>query len=587
MTQSPQILSGSLSVTDRTISAIPPKDDGGVTLFNRIKTLIDARIAAIWLHSHEEIRMESALGRMAHNSSFLQKDAPETERLFGNCAIWSLTSGVDGKPGWCQPDGWTSMPDNPPKDYRRGEEIPKDFAPNPAMAAAPHGALLQAISYAKEHPMSPWILIVRDAHMFLKNDAWRRAIKDASRQLRSTMTTIVMLSVESELPPDLKNDVALVRPGLPTKQALLAQVKSTAKQFEITIDCEACADALRGLGIRQATDIMLLDYKEHNGTIDPIRLSQAKAKELASVDGLTFEGESWSIGSVGGLEEYKVWLKQRKNGFSKKAREFGLPTPRGVLFIGIPGCGKTLGARASAGYLGLPLISFNLSSCEGGIVGETASRMMRALDTIDALSPCVALFDEIEKALGQGGERDGGSKQTLLRLLLVWLQDRKSTVFVCFTANDVSGLPPELTRAGRLDETFFVDLPSSKDRQSIIKIHLDKRNRTLPDPTIKSLADSLPGFSGGEIEKAVENALWTAWDRNASPLEADDILEASKAIVPMSLTYAEKIAKLREWAYGRARYASPPEVAPVKPIYKPDSAPTGNLTSNLKDMESW
>lgn len=546
-------------------------------MLSRVKTMIGARVPVIWLLTTEEQRAESGLASLALTMEF------NSRKCF--FAIWSLTGGKDSKPGWCKSDGWTGAP------------IPNDFAKNPQMEGVSHGALLQARDYALENKTQPFIMVVRDAHTFMKIDPWRRAVKDLSRQLRDTLATLVLLSVSEEIAPDLRRDVAIVRPGLPSIDVLTANVKKTLESLESKVSPRLCAMALRGLGIKQAMDLLNLDFVEHNGNVDPERLSRLKAEELASVHGVHFEGESHQLGGVGGLDHYKAWLRKRRYAFSPEARDAGIDEPKGCVFVGVPGGGKTLTARATAGELKQPLITLNLSECEGGIVGETATRMAEALRTVDALAPCTVLIDEIEKALGSGGEHDGGSKRTLVRLLLIWLQERQSQVFTCITSNDISGLPPELTRKGRIDEIWFVDLPSLADREAIVRIHLAKRTRTLDDSTISEIAGKLKGFTGSEIEETIKEAILTAWARQCEhgdgTLTVADVLNAATDIVPMAVTYADKLNGIRAWAKGRARRASDadPDVTTKVPEApkKPETAPPIGAANLFRDAlkEPW
>jgi len=530
-------------------------------LLSRVQAFISARVPVIWLVTGEEQRAEGGIASLASNMLF--------KGNAGLCAIWSTTSGKDNKPGWTTPDGWT------------GPEIPGNFAPNPQAEMSPFGALLQARDYAIAHPTQPLVLVVRDAHHHMKTPQWRRAVKDLSRQLRDTLTTLILLSVSSEIDPDIKRDIAIIKPGLPSVEVLTSAAKQALTTLGVKdVHPHDCALALRGLGVREAQDLIKLDYVEH-AQVDTERLSKLKAESLASVHGVHFEGESQNLGDVGGLDKYKAWLNKRLYAYRPEARARGVDEPKGAVFVGVPGGGKTLTARATASKLGFPLIVLNLSECEGGIVGETATRIGEALRTADALAPCVVLIDEIEKALGSGGEHDGGSKRTLVRLLLIWLQERQSQVFTCITSNDISGLPPELTRKGRVDEIWFVDLPNKKDRQTILEIHLAKRaNRKLPTKELAAAATKLQGFTGSEIEETVKESILTAWERYCEgqapddTVTVDDLIGSARDIVPMSITYADKLSAIRAWSKGRARLASEPDEAPKPRPAKPKEPET-------------
>jgi SpoVK/Ycf46/Vps4 family AAA+-type ATPase len=532
-------------------------------LLSRVQAFVSARVPVIWLVTGEEQRAEGGIASLASNMKFKDNE--------GLCAIWSTTTGQDNKPGWTTPDGW------------KGEGVPV-FGPNPQLAMSPHGALLQARDWAIDHPTQPMVLIVRDAHHFTKKPEWRRTVKDLSRQLRDTLTTLILLSVSDQIDPDIKRDIAIIKPGLPSVEVLTTAAKQALTTLGVKdVHPHDCALALRGLGVREAQDLIKLDYVEHS-QVDTERLSKLKAESLASVHGVHFEGEPSELADVGGLDKYKAWLNKRLFAFKPEARARGVDEPRGCVFVGVPGGGKTLTARATASKLGFPLIVLNLSECEGGIVGETATRMAEALRTVDALAPCVVLIDEVEKALGSGGEHDGGSKRTLVRLLLIWLQERQSQVFTCITSNDISGLPPELTRKGRIDEIWFVDLPNKADRETILSIHLAKRaDRSLKPKELSAIAGKLNGYTGSEIEEAVKESILTAWERYCEGRAPDDtvtstdVINAARDIVPMSVTYADKLAAIRAWAQGRARLASEPDEPkpkPKAPERKPERAPS-------------
>ena len=537
------------TVTAKDKSLENKTEDFGILGF--VPKMLSARIPVVWFVTAEEQRTETDVARLMGGTTWKGHQ--------GFCAIWSLTSGNKHKAGWTTPDGWSEkMP------------IPEDFAPDEQSTVSPHGALTAACEYALKNKTQPFIMVVRDAHIHMKEPVWRRTVKDLFKKLRDTLGSLILLSVSDDIHPDMKHDITIVRPGLPDIKTLTRHVTQALSDLGFEADPHQCAMALRGLGTGQAKDLLKLDIVKNHGTANPERLSKLKAEKLASVHGVHFEGEGYAMGSVGGLDHYKAWLHKRLHALTPQAREAGIDEPKGCVFVGVPGGGKTLTARATAAKLKLPLISLNLSECEGGIVGETATRMAEALRTIDALAPCVVLIDEIEKALGSGGEHDGGSKRTLVRLLLIWLQERRSQVFTCITSNDISGLPPELTRKGRIDEIWFVDLPSRIDREAIVRIHLAKRLRSLTDSEIAKTALSVEGYTGSEIEEAIKEAILTAWTRQCEggngALTIDDVLAAAKDIVPMAVTYASKLDAIREWAKGRARRASDADVeAPPTP----------------------
>ena len=572
-----------------------------IDMFRQLKLYINSRIPVIWLQTSEESRAENGIANYAKT---LEWDGEKA--IFG---IWSLTGGDPQIGGWDEFKGW------------KGPPLPDDFRPTDPikakMIATPNGGLLAAINWATENRLTPAILIVRDAHCFLKNDYWRRVIKDAESNLRNTLTTIVCISVLSDVPQDIRRNLAFIKPGLPSLSALIRLISPTAiklkldfiflkknatekdlleikglkeeEQHDVLLQRFAerqnmakekaqnaiiselsskYATALRGLTGHQASDIITLDYAK-NRDVDIARLGKLKAQELASVPGVSFRGEASGFSSIGGFDAFKSWMRKRRYAFGEAARKAKVDQPKGVTLIGIPGNGKTSIAIAAACELGLPFIVFNPSECEGGIVGETATKTMEALITLDALAPNVTLVDEIEKVFGGPGNLDGGSKSGMMRLFLIWLQERKSECFTIITSNDIAGLPPELLRLGRVDQTFWCDLPSKKERAEILNIHLEKRDRKLPQKVISRIAgDLLDGFTGCEIEQICKESHLAAYSRYCEgedgELTASDIEREAKEITPLADTYQEKLGELRAWAKGRARFASTPD---------PDDAP--------------
>ncbi len=259
-----------------------------------------------------------------------------------------------------------------------------------------------------------------------------------------------------------------------------------------------------------------------------------------------------TLDQIGGLEELKKWLRLRGSVFKGEAGTEGLDLPKGVLLTGVPGCGKSLVAKTIAGTWGVPLILLDPSRLYSKFVGESEQRLASALQTIDAMSPAIVWIDEIEKGFATG--EDGGVSRRILGTFLRWLQDRTSRVFVVATANDVTALPPELLRRGRLDETFFVDLPGQESRERILAIHLAKRGHDPSQFDTDDLAAALEGFSGAEIETAVVGAMYRAFG-NESSLTQDLLQEEAKATVPLSVSRREEVASLRSWAAARTLLA--------------------------------
>jgi SpoVK/Ycf46/Vps4 family AAA+-type ATPase len=268
------------------------------------------------------------------------------------------------------------------------------------------------------------------------------------------------------------------------------------------------------------------------------------------------------MASVGGLENIKRWLEQRRGAWDDSAREFGLDPPKGAIILGVQGCGKSLCARAVAGEWKLPLVKFDTAAVYDKFIGETEKRIQKVFRVAEGLAPCVLWIDELEKVFAGSGpdsaSADAGVSSRLLAAFLSWMQDRKPAVFVAATCNNVTVLPPELIRKGRFDELFFVDLPRVAERMQVFSIQLTKRKRNPSDYDLSRVAAAAKGFSGAEIESAVQTALYAAFARKQE-LSTEDLLTALTSTVPLSITRAEEIAELRAWAKNRAVWASSPE----------------------------
>ncbi|MFM7099726.1 MAG: AAA family ATPase, partial [Verrucomicrobiota bacterium] len=265
-----------------------------------------------------------------------------------------------------------------------------------------------------------------------------------------------------------------------------------------------------------------------------------------------------NFGGVGGLDALKGWLSKRALAFTPEARDFGLPAPRGVLLLGVQGCGKSLCAKAVSGLWQLPLLRFDIGRLFSGLVGSSEENMRRAIAVAESVAPAVLWVDEIDKAFAgsQGsGFSDGGTTARVLGTFLTWLAEKSSPVFVVATANDIQHLPAELLRKGRLDEIFFVDLPALAERADILRVHLDRRGRSPAAFDLGALAAAAEEFSGAELEEAIHSALYDAF-AGGQELTQDLLMEAIRSTVPLSRTLDHQIRRLREWAMGRARRAS-------------------------------
>jgi SpoVK/Ycf46/Vps4 family AAA+-type ATPase len=286
---------------------------------------------------------------------------------------------------------------------------------------------------------------------------------------------------------------------------------------------------------------------------------EAKKQLLRHSGMLEFIEASDSMSAVGGLENLKHWLAQRRGAWEDGARAFGLEPPHGVIILGVQGCGKSLCARAVAGEWKLPLVKFDTSAVYDKYIGETEKRIRKVFQVAEGLAPCVLWIDELEKVFAGSGpdsaSADAGVSSRLLASFLSWMQDRKSPVFVAATCNNVTVLPPELIRKGRFDELFFVDLPNQDERRQIFSIQLAKRKRNPADFDLEAAATAAKGYSGAEIDAAVQGAMYAAYS-GKTPLTTQLLLNALGQTVPLSTTRAEEINELRQWAQTRAVPAS-------------------------------
>jgi SpoVK/Ycf46/Vps4 family AAA+-type ATPase len=274
---------------------------------------------------------------------------------------------------------------------------------------------------------------------------------------------------------------------------------------------------------------------------------QAKYELLNRGGVLAFEYDTAQFADLGGMSRLKEWLRRRKPAFDGSAPQ--LDAPKGVLLLGVQGCGKSVAAKAAAGIFGVPLLRLDFAAIHNKYIGESERNLRESLATAETMAPCVLWIDEIEKGVSTG-DGDNGTSRRLLGSFLTWLAEKKTRVFVVATANDISSLPPELVRKGRMDEIFFVDLPSAAVREEVLRIHAKKRSLTLADNHVKQLATVCEGFSGAEIEQAVVSAVYAAHATN-EPVGAQHVLHEIRATRPLSVTMAEKILELRSWAAER------------------------------------
>ena len=422
------------------------------------------------------------------------------------------------------------------------------------------------------------LLILEDFHAYSNNPVNIRYLRETMRAQSYTgnyKKAIVLSSPNKFIPEELSKELPVIEVELPDRDTIAVIANSVVGEYKdycmetnITPKLLESALGLTVMEARLAFAKAIIEKREL--TEDEIPLIISEKEQIIKKSGLLeyFHPKEY-LSNVGGLDNLKDWIHKRGQAYSDDAKDFGLNIPRGVLLLGIPGCGKSLTAKAIANEWKFPLLRFDLGKVFGGIVGESERNIRYALDVAKTISPCVLWIDEIEKGLSgsqSSGRTDGGTSARVFGTFLTWMQEKKEPVFVVATANDISALPPELLRKGRFDEIFFVDLPSAKERENIFDIHLKNKNRNAKalNLDMKELVKKTEGFSGAEIEEVVNEALFNAYAEKQRDLQMNNLLECISATSPLSRTMAETISNLRKWAEQRARMASNEKPEEVK-----------------------
>ena len=434
---------------------------------------------------------------------------------------------------------------------------------------------------------TPSVVVMLDLHPWLGSSSQPpdtqvvRALKDTVRLFRdgSVPRTLVLVSPTPRIPPDLEALVTVVEYPLPTepqvRDLLDGMIRRNTASKALTVDpsddaLERLAKAALGLTAFEAENAFARAMVDDGrlSAQDVAIVAQEKGQIVRKSGVLEMVSSTVQLSDVGGLGNLKTWLTKRAGSWLDEAHLYGLPAPKGVLVTGVPGCGKSLTAKAMASAWSLPLVRMDIGRIFGGLVGESELNMRAALRTAEAVAPCVLWIDEIEKgfAAGASGTGDSGTSARVFGTFLTWMQEKTSAVFVMATANNISLLPPEFMRKGRFDEIFFIDLPTTAERRVIFELHIRARLQAGPalgdlpvdDPLLDGLTGLTEGYSGAEIEQAVISACFDAFDGRRG-LTAQDLERAISNTVPLSVTQAEQIAALREWADVRAVAASAPD----------------------------
>ena len=404
------------------------------------------------------------------------------------------------------------------------------------------------------------LFVLLDFHPFLQEATHVRHLKDIALTYPRHFCTVFLVSHSLALPDELRPFTASFHLPLPTADELRQIVYEVAGQWGadhgnrgVQTTDKVLDTLVRNLAGLTATDARRLARKaiDDDGVISPSDLPEVmRAKyELLAHDGvLSFEYETVQFSEIGGLRRLHQWLDQRRT-FFLDGSQVNLDAPKGILLLGVQGCGKSLAAKAAAGIFSVPLLRLDFGVLYNKFYGETERNLRKALQTAEILAPCVLWMDEIEKGVATGDQDDGLSRR-VLGTLLTWMSEKRQPVFLVATANDISRLPPELVRKGRFDEIFFVDLPSLDNRQQILNIHLRKRGLDGASFDCAALARAAEGFSGSELEQVIVSAMYAA-RAQGRVLQQADVLAEMRQTRPLSVVMAEHVSGLRQWASER------------------------------------
>ncbi len=405
--------------------------------------------------------------------------------------------------------------------------------------------------------------LLKDIHRFLQQPQVIRKFRDTYFSIKGKPKRVFLLSPVFKIPEELKRHMAVVDYPLPEFQELLGLVVSFLKErgnkgVEIKLskeDINQMAVALQGFTMDEAS-FALKRVSQRRKVIDPeiIEALKEEKRQIMRKEGvLEYVTEKLRLEDIGGLDNLKAWLIKRKRAFSPEARKYGLDAPRGLLVMGITGCGKSITIKAVATLWELPLFRLDMNLVYSGIAGPAEEAFIRALKVVESASPAVLWLDEIESGITDKYTADSTAR--ILGYFLTWMQEHKEGVFVGATANRIDMLPAELLRRGRFDQIFFVDLPSRREREEIFRVHFKKRGIDPQRFNIPQLAQITKGWSGAEIEQAIISAMYEAFNEGR-PVEEDDLYKIFTNSVPLSTTMAEQIKKIRSWAHDRAVRAS-------------------------------
>ena len=512
------------------------------TIARNLSDLLRARFAYVYITTWEEERAAETIRFLAHDETLIR-----TERKVYD---WSQCAGFINEDG----------------SAVHGTKKPQD-----------------AIRFIRKCEEDA-IFILRDFHVYFGVDhrpadfELIRSLRDALPDIKYSdfMKNVIFISPRLVIPADMEKELSVFDFPLPGEEEIAQSLNDMIgdnTSLPVQLDAagkQSLVRAALGLTVQEAENAFARAIISR-GCLDKESrkvIFEEKNQVIKKTGILEFIRSDLDINDIGGLENLKKWLMKRNNSWSDEAKKYHIPSPKGVLITGVPGCGKSLTAKAMSAMWGLPLLKMDFGKIFSGIVGSSEENMRRALSTAEAVAPSILWVDEIEKGLGSvsGQSGDSGTSQRVFGTFLTWMQEKEAPVFVVATANNISGLPPELLRKGRFDEIFFVDLPTRSERREIFRVHLNKRisdaevgsRITVDDALLDGLAELTEGFVGAEIEQAVVTALYEAFFAKR-PLLREDLEYAIRSTVPLSVTQAEQIFSLRQWANVRAVAATPRE----------------------------
>lgn len=409
------------------------------------------------------------------------------------------------------------------------------------------------------------VYILEDFHEYMEEKEVKIRLRKLAEKLRYFHKHIIIVSPILTLPIELEKYVTVVNSDLPNRDELQIVLNNVLESCHKNIDenlKKKLIDSALGMTVMEADlAFCLAAVKSNFDESAPAIISKEKEQIIKKSGLLDYIKVDEDMQAIGGMNNLKSWLEKRRLAYDFKAQLWHLSEPKGVLLLGVPGCGKSLTAKCISSYWNMPLLRLDIGKVFQGIVGSSEENIRRAIMTAEAIAPCVLWIDEIEKGLSgvqSSGYSDGGTTSRIFSTILTWMQEKTRPVFVVATANNISLLPPELLRKGRFDEIFFVDLPTEEERKTIFHIHLKKRGQNPLNLAIDRLARETNGFNGAEIEECVKEAMFSAYVENPNEpqLMIRHILDAISSTVPLSITMKEQISNLRLWAQKRAKNAT-------------------------------